>query len=106
MHAYFEIFLFKLYRSRFSTVNDRLRIYAMNTDNLADKVRVLFAALTGAHITRRRRNVSCIDLREDGVASGSTSGASTPHKIAKHHHKTFSKNENAPAPDQGREGVL
>jgi len=46
MHAYFEIFLFKLYRSRFSTVNDRLRIYAMNTDNLADKVRVLFAALT------------------------------------------------------------
>jgi hypothetical protein len=78
----------------------------MNNDDLADKVRALFAALTGAHITRPRRNVSHRDIPRDGVASRSTSGASTPQKIAKQHHKTFPENENAPAPDHGREGVL
>jgi len=55
----------KLYRPRFLIVNDRLWIYAMNHNDLADKGRALFAALTAAHITARLRTVCCPLVRRD-----------------------------------------
>src|SRR5215510_10069586 len=98
MHAYFRILLIQTLPP---ALFDRQRSFtdlAMNTNDLRDKVRALFAALQSAHITRPPRNVSCLGLPRGGVASRSTSGASTPRKVAKHHHKTFPENENAPAP--------